>query len=96
MIARGVQKLLELGVRDGILVDVERFDVHRMLVKTARRTFPGILHVYADIVGSFDLYTRHCEEKVRFRNLDHARGSGATRTRSGDRHDLLVQNFTLV
>src|SRR5438132_12318592 len=96
MVVRSVQKSLELSVCDRILIDVERFDVHGMLVKTARCDFPGISHVHADVVRSFDFYTAHFEEKVRFRNQDHARGSGATQTCSRDRHDLLFQDLTFV
>ena len=67
MIVGGVEKLLELRVGDRILVDVERLDLQRVFVKAARRIFPRILHIDADIVESFDFDSRDLEEKVALR-----------------------------
>ena len=55
MVVGGIEELLELRVGHRILIDLERLDVHRMLVEPARRILPWILHVDADVVEAFDL-----------------------------------------
>src|SRR5580700_5631288 len=95
MVVRHIQKLLELSIRDRILIDVKRFYAHGMLMETARGILPRILDVNTNIVRSFDFYSTHSEEKIRFRNLNHSHGSTANRACCSDRRDLLFQDLTL-
>src|SRR2546422_7103476 len=71
-VARRVHELFELGVGHGVSVDEERLDLDYVVVVTARRVLPRVLHVHADVVASFDLDARDLEAEARCRNPDHA------------------------
>ena len=55
-IVRRIEKLLELRIGHGILVDEEGRDLHRVLVEAARRVLPWILHVDARRCAALNLH----------------------------------------
>src|ERR1700685_4654938 len=96
MIVGGVNEFLEFGIRNRVLVDIERSHVHEVLVKATRRVLPRILDIDADIVVSLNLDSGNLEEKICLRDLHHARRRTARSLRRLDRNDLLRQDFPFV
>ena len=64
-----------------------------VLVKAARRVFPGILDIDADIVGAFNLDALDAKVEVAAIDADHALGCGGRRFRGGDLDKLLCDGF---
>src|SRR5581483_6719281 len=95
-VMRRVEKLLELRVRDRILVDIERRSLHDVLMIAARRVLPWILHVDARIVTAFDLGAAHAKIKSSARNADHAARRFGSGSGGFDGHDLLRQDCGLM
>ncbi len=93
---RGVEKLLELRVGDGVFVDEEGNDLHLALVESARCILPWILHIDAGVSVPFDLSALNAEDEIATGNADHACGSfgGGSGGRDGD--DGLEQDGVLV
>src|SRR5882757_4444829 len=71
MIARGLQKGLELPIGYRRTVDVEFLDVQHMLVETSSRWFPRIAHINADLVTAFDFHAANLERIPRSGDRDH-------------------------
>ncbi len=90
-----IQKLFELRVGDGILVDPEGIHVQRVQVVTARRVFPGILDVDSNVVKAFGLDAANLESKIGCRNFDHAGGRAGCGRARGDWDDLLREELPL-
>ena len=80
----------------GILVDVERLDVHRMLVKPPRRVLPRILHIHADVVDAFNLDSGHSNRKSASGILIMPAGVSIAAFVAGMSTNLLVQHFPFV
>ncbi len=78
MIVRGRQKLAELLVGHRVPVDVERCHIHRLVMIPARRIFPWILQVHADLILAFDLDARHPEAEASHRECESSRPESRT------------------
>src|ERR1700722_12161819 len=96
MVLCGIQELLELGIGYGILVDIKRGDVHRVLVIAARNILPWILHVDASIVEAFDFEAFHLEEIIGGRNFRRAFKSSTSRLLLRNIYELLRKRLPLM
>src|SRR3954470_20323185 len=93
MVVGRVYELLEFNIGNWILVDVERVQVHWMLVEPPRRVLPRILNVYPHVIEAFNFDSRHAEMEIRCGNPDHSCWSGTRPFGRLNGDDLLGQNF---
>src|SRR5882672_10188287 len=64
MVLGGIYELFEFAVCHRGFIDEEARDTHLATVITARRIFPGILHVHSDLIRAFDLNSRDLKIKL--------------------------------
>src|SRR5579872_560644 len=74
MIVSGIQKFLELRIRDWVFVNPERPHMHGMIMKAAWGILPCVLYIHANIVEAFDLDPLDLKAKISFGNLYHICG----------------------
>src|SRR5208337_2396594 len=91
-----LEKLLEVKVGDGVLVNVERLYLHAVFVKAARRVFPRILHINTNVIGAFNLNPFNLEGEIGASNLNHAGRRSIRGFGGGDLYQVLAQRLPLV
>ena len=67
-----------------------------MLVKTTGRVFPGILHIDADVVATFNFDSLHFEHGISAGNFDHAAAAPRAAAWCFDFNHLLRQRIPFV
>src|SRR5438132_11934701 len=70
-IAGGGQESLEFRIGDRCAIDEEACDVDLVAMEPPRGIFPGILHIDARIVSSFNFGTAYLKIVLAFRNAEH-------------------------
>src|SRR5437773_11280986 len=94
-IAGGGQESLEFRIGDRCVIDEEACDVDLVAMEPPRGICPGILHIDARIVSSFNFGTAYLNIVLAFRNANHVWRRGLCQVSSWDPDDCMRQELTI-